>query len=113
MARSTVTIREVDDYDPDVRRDLMHRNLDTTQVTVQAKNYRRAGDPSHQPGRIIRLGAFDGDALVGLSWGQSMTATRFPSSASAAPMDAVAVVFPTPPFPDVITMILPSNSHLT
>src|SRR6056297_1327284 len=42
----------------------------------------------------------------------STIATLFPSSARAAPMEEVAVVFPTPPFPDVTTIILPSKLHL-
>jgi hypothetical protein len=42
----------------------------------------------------------------------STTATRLPSMASAAPIEAVAVVLPTPPLPDVMTIILPSNLHL-
>jgi hypothetical protein len=40
----------------------------------------------------------------------STTATVFPREAIAAPREAVVVVLPTPPFPDVITITLPFKS---
>jgi len=42
----------------------------------------------------------------------STTATRFPCIANAAPIEAVMVVLPTPPFPEVTTITLPSTFYL-
>lgn len=74
----TVEIRIVDKYEEQVYQGLLERNLHSTGVFIPVWEYVRTCDPEFNiSGRKIRLGAFDGDNLIGLSWGSSAEKNRF------------------------------------
>jgi len=78
MSIKTVDIRLVDHYDDAVFKALVQRNLHSYVVTLPAWKFKGPGDEKFQKsGTTIRIGAFSGERLVGLSWGESASPNRF------------------------------------
>lgn len=74
----TLDVRLVDQYDDKTFKDLVQRNLEAPGVFVPGWDYQTSGDLTFQKtAKKIRIGAFDGDRLIGLSWGESQSKTRF------------------------------------
>lgn len=74
----SVVVRVVEKYDDEVFKDLVHRNLESAGVFIPAWDYQESGDATFsKQGRKIRVAAFDGDTLVGLSFGKALTKNRF------------------------------------
>lgn len=75
---SDVLVKEVEEYDEEIYQTLVNRNLEDTGVFVPLWEYTGNADSEFEiKAKRIRVGAFDGDRLVGLSWGESETKSRF------------------------------------
>lgn len=73
-----IAIRVVEKYDDAVFKDLVARNLESIGSFVSAWEFYADKDPDYKlHGTTIRVGAFDGDRLVGLSWGKAQKENRF------------------------------------
>lgn len=73
-----VEVRMVEKYDEAVFKDLVKRNLESSGVFIPEWEYRTKGDETFSMNpRKIRIGAFDRDRLIGLSWGESTGKTKF------------------------------------
>jgi hypothetical protein len=73
-----IEVKFVENYDEAVFQDLVARNLQSDRVFVPAWDYQTIGDPSFDKKALgIRIGAFDGDRLIGLSWGEAHGKSRF------------------------------------
>lgn len=72
----TVEIRRVQEpFDPDLWEELIEKNLGPSISTKHIR--RREADDYSLTAERIRLGAFDGDRLVGASYGQADSPSRF------------------------------------
>lgn len=73
-----IIVRTVEDYDAAVFEDLVRRNLESNGMSIRARDFKGPGDGTfEQTGLAVRIGAFDGETLVGLSWGQAVSKSRF------------------------------------
>jgi GNAT superfamily N-acetyltransferase len=73
-----IDVRRVSEYPESVFRDLVARNLEAEHFFFPAWKLNGPGDPTYQSsGEVVRIAAFLGDTLVGLSWGQAVTKFRF------------------------------------
>lgn len=74
----TIDIKIVDTYDDSVFKDLVKRNLEDAGHFIAGNDFRTEGDPSFKTvTKVIRIAAFDGQKMIGLSWGQSTSKSRF------------------------------------
>ncbi|MFK7985368.1 MAG: hypothetical protein AB8I08_04990 [Sandaracinaceae bacterium] len=71
----TIEVRRVDSFDNDHLSQLMERNLGPSISTKHLR--RREAEGFSLESERIRLGAFDGNRLVGLSHGQAESPSRF------------------------------------
>lgn len=78
MDAARITVGIVDDYDEEVFQRLVQRNLESAGVIVPVWEFYGEGDASFsRAGKIVRIAAFDGDRLIGLSWGEAFSKSRF------------------------------------
>ncbi len=70
-----VRIERVERYDDAVLSELMERNLGPSISTSSIR--RQRCEHFERRAESIKFGAFDGDALVGLSWGAAESPSRF------------------------------------
>jgi hypothetical protein len=83
-----VNVRVVDQYDDAVFKDLVRRNLESGDLFIPAWEYQTAGDSTFQlTARQVRIGAFDGDRLIGLSCGGAWSKSRFVMNMSLVERD--------------------------
>ncbi|MEC9282245.1 MAG: hypothetical protein VX642_06005 [Bdellovibrionota bacterium] len=70
--------RFVDKFDDETYKKLMDGNLHNSPYVLPAFELNGPGDSSFVPsGKELRLGVFDNDKLVALSWGHAITAKQF------------------------------------
>ena len=76
--RMSIEIRFVDEYPEDVFDDLVERNLHTMGTFIPCWEHYFEGDPSFElKGKRLKVAAFDGDKMIGLSWGKAEGKNRF------------------------------------
>lgn len=74
----SIEIRIIEEYDDAVFKDIVKRNLEDGRVFIDEATFRMQGDESFEGNkRQIRIGAFDNDKMIGLSWGKAATKNRF------------------------------------
>ena len=78
LAPMSIEIKLVDRYDDEVFKDLVAKHLESDRVFIPAWDISRNGDETFQSsGKTIRVGAFDKETLIGLSWGKAESKSRF------------------------------------
>ena len=74
----SIIIKIVDQYPKEIFDTLVESNLQSDGIFIPAWEYYFKGDDSFElKGKAVRIGAFDGDKLIGLSWGKAETKNRF------------------------------------
>ncbi|SMF22938.1 hypothetical protein [Pseudobacteriovorax antillogorgiicola] len=74
----SIEIKLVDEYPEDQFNDLVERNLESSGTFIRSWNYHFEGDKNFKKnGTKVRVGAFDRDRLIGLSWGMAESRNRF------------------------------------
>tara|TARA_R110000868_G_scaffold258137_3_gene515385 strand:- start:1801 stop:2310 length:510 start_codon:yes stop_codon:yes gene_type:complete len=74
----TIKICVVDQFDKEESDRLIKENLESLSVFIPSWEYLTEGDPNFKKEvKQVRVAAFDGDELVGLSWGRGESKTRF------------------------------------
>jgi hypothetical protein len=73
----SIRIEIVEEYPQKVFNDLVKRNLESNGFIRSWKYFSEGDSFFEQKGRKIRIGAFDGSKLIGLSWGQAISKNRF------------------------------------
>ena len=73
-----IEIKVVENYDEGRFKQLIKENLENMGTFVPDWEYRTKGDATYKcENRKLRVGAFDGDKLIGLSFGEAKGTTRF------------------------------------
>lgn len=73
-----IDIKLVETIDENQFRDMVHRNLESAVQFIPEWEFATAGDQEYsRKSNQIRVGAFDGDALVGFSVGRAASKNRF------------------------------------
>src|SRR5690606_15041428 len=74
----SIQIKLVDEYPKEVLADLMTRNLEQDQVFIHPDTYLGKGEINHQRKcKTVKVAAYDGDRIVGLSYGIAINKHRF------------------------------------
>jgi len=74
----TINIKLVDEYPKEFFDILVKKNLEADGIFIPSWEYYFEGDCTfEQKGKTVRVGAYDGDKLIGLSWGRAETKNRF------------------------------------
>lgn len=74
----SIEIRLIEEYPEEILKDLMRRNLEQNQIFFNPDSYLNSGDIGHQQtSKKLKIAAYDGDRIVGLSYGASVNKHRF------------------------------------
>lgn len=74
----SIQIKLVDEYPKEVLTDLMTRNLEQNQVFINPDSYLGQGDLKHERKcKTVKVAAYDGERIVGLSYGVGINKYRF------------------------------------
>lgn len=74
----SIEVKVVDEYPKEVFDDLVKRNLENYGIFIKERGYYGEGDESFSLTRkVIKVAAFDGEKMVGLSSGAAETKNRF------------------------------------
>lgn len=74
----TIEYKIVEEYPKDVLADLMKRNLEDDQVFIHPDTYLGTGDVNHKrTGKSVKIAAYDGERIVGVSYGIAINKHRF------------------------------------
>src|SRR5690606_16853676 len=83
-----IQIKLVEDYPKEVLEDLMTRNLEQSQVFFHPDSFLEGGDPNYQRiCRKVKVAAYDGERLIGLSYGKGTDKHRFMMEVSLVEME--------------------------
>ena len=74
----SIQIKLVEEYPKEILADLMSRNLEGNQVFIHPDTYLGQGDLNHQRKcKTVKVAAYDGDRIVGVSYGIAINKHRF------------------------------------